>query len=90
MDSDSGSRVLGAANDLVDLLRLAGAAAERISQETFGPAYEHAELLTRELQRLRRSAAKLSTDIESFVSREEGATVDRGFPLRRASDHSRR
>ena len=86
MDAESGSRALSAANDLVELLRLAHAAAERAAQEVYGVAYEHAELITRDLQRLRRSAEKLGHDIENYVAREEGATVSRGHPLRRSSD----
>ncbi|HZE59809.1 MAG TPA: hypothetical protein VE085_04560 [Burkholderiales bacterium] len=86
MDAESGSRALSAANDLVELLRLAHAAAERAAQEVYGVAYEHAELIARDLQRLRRSAEKLGHDIENHVSREEGATVRRGHPLRRSSD----
>lgn len=90
MDAQSGSRALSAANDLVELLRLAHAAAERVSQEVYGVAYEHAELIARDLQRLRRSADKLGRDIENYVSREEGATVQRGHPLRRTSDRGAR
>ena len=86
MDPDSGSRALSAVNDLNELLRLAASAAERATQETFGPAYEHAELIARDLQRLRRSAEKLQRAVEAFVHREESATADRGHPLRRASD----
>jgi hypothetical protein len=37
MRPDSGSRALGAANDLVELLRLAQGASERIQQEVHGP-----------------------------------------------------
>jgi len=87
MDAESGSRALSAANDLVELLRLAQSAAERVAQEVFGASYEHAELIERELQRLRRSADKLTRDVEGFVSREEGTAVERGHPLRRSSDH---
>ena len=86
MDAESGSRALSAANDLVELLRLAHAAAERAAQEVYGVSYEHAELIARDLQRLRRSADTLSHNIENYVSREEGATVRRGHPLRRSSD----
>jgi hypothetical protein len=86
MDAETGSRALSAANDLVELLRLAHSAAERLSQEVYGVAYEHAELIARELQRLRRSADKLENDVEGYVAREEGATVERGHPRRRASD----
>lgn len=87
MDAQSGSRALSASQDLVELLRLAQSAAERAAQEVYGVAFEHAELIERELQRLRRSAEKLAQEVDSYVAREEGATVQRGHPLRRASDH---
>ena len=86
MDAESGSRALSATNDLVELLRLAAGAAERAAQEVFGATFEHAELISRELHRLRRSAEKLQNDVDAFVSREEGATVARGHPLRRSDD----
>ena len=86
MDAQSGSRALSAVQDLVELLRLAQSAAERAAQEVYGVAFEHAELIERELQRLRRSAEKLAQEVGSYVAREEGATVERGHPLRRASD----
>ena len=88
MDPDSGSRALSAVSDLNELLRLAASAAERATQETFGPTYEHAELIARELQRLRRSAQNLQRAVEAFVHREEGDTAQRGHPLRRASDRA--
>jgi hypothetical protein len=90
MDGASGSRTLGAANDLVELLRLAQSAAERLEQEVFGPQFEHAELIARDIQRLRRSSEKLRSDIDRFVSREEGETTARGHPLRRQSDRRTR
>jgi hypothetical protein len=90
MDSASGSRTLGAANDLVELLRLAHGAAERLEQEVFGPQFEHADLIARDLQRLRRSAEKLQADVGRFVSHEEHETTSRGHPLRRQSDRSTR
>jgi hypothetical protein len=88
MDAQSGSRALSAASDLADLLRLAHEAAERVAQEVFGASFEHAELIARELQRLRRSADTLLRGVEEHVAREEGATVQRGHPLRRSSDRS--
>ena len=87
MDAQAGSRALNAANDLVEMLRLAQSAAERVAQELYGVAYEHAELIERELQRLRRSADRMQKTVEDYVSREEGASVERGHPMRRASDH---
>ena len=87
MDAQAGSRALNAANDLVEMLRLAQSAAERVAQELYGVAYEHAELIERELQRLRRSADRMQKTVEDYVSREEGASVERGQPMRRAGDH---
>ena len=86
MDSQSGSRAIGAAQDLLELLRLAESAAERAAQEVYGATFEHAELIERELARLRRSAEKLARDIQDYVTREEGAAAARGHPLRRATD----
>ncbi|HUQ76567.1 MAG TPA: hypothetical protein VM183_17740 [Burkholderiales bacterium] len=88
MDGQSGSRALGAVSDLVELLRLAQAAAERTAQEVYGVSYEHAELIERELQRLRRSADKLKSGVEEHVSREEASANDGAQPRRRASDRN--
>jgi hypothetical protein len=88
MDAETGARALSAANDLAELLRLASSAAERVAQEVYGVSFEHAELIARELQRLRRSADKLTQDVESYVAREEAATIQRGHPLRRAGDRN--
>ncbi len=89
MNAESGSRALAAANDLLELLRLAQSATERLEQEVYGPAFEHAELLARDIQRLRRSAEKLQGDLERFVSREEANTLAGRHPLRRATDRLR-
>jgi len=68
MDAQSGSRALSATNDLVEMLRLAQSAAERVAQEVYGASYEHAELIERELQRLRRSADTLHGVIKRFLT----------------------
>jgi hypothetical protein len=81
MDRQSGSRALDAVSDLVDLLRLAQSSTERLAQEVSGVPYEHAGLIERELQRIRRSAEKL----RSMVAEESGS-IERGQPRRRASD----
>ena len=86
MDAESGSRALSASNDLVELLRLALGAAERLEQEVHGPSFEHADLIARDVHRLRRSAEVLKARIEGFVAEEESATVARGHPLRRQGD----
>ena len=89
MDGQSGSRALSAANDLVELLRLAEASAERVAQEVYGVPFEHAELIERELQRLRRSADKLKSSLDDYVASQEIAAAERGHPLRRAGDRHR-
>jgi hypothetical protein len=86
MDAESGSRALGAAGDLVELLRLAQSAADRIEKEVHGASYEEADLIARELHRLRRLAERLKSDTGQLVSREESENVYRGHPLRRSSD----
>jgi hypothetical protein len=86
MDPESSSRALAAVNDLVELMRLAQSAADRVEREVHGPSYEEADLIARELQRLRRLAESLKGDTERLVSREESANAARGHPLRRSSD----
>src|SRR4051812_12815353 len=88
MDPESGSRALGAVNDLMELLRLAQSAADRLEHEVHGASYEQADLIARELQRLRRLTESLKLNTEQLVSREQSASVTRGHPLRRASDYS--
>ena len=90
MNAESGSRALHAANDLLELLRLAQSATLRLEQEVYGPAYEHAELIAREIQRLRRLTEKLQQDMERFVSREESSAAAGRHPLRRATDRGAR
>ena len=58
MNAESVARALGAANDLLELLRLAEGAAVRLAQEVHGASYEHAALIARELSRVRRSAER--------------------------------
>ena len=86
MDAESGSRALSAIDDLVELLRLARGASERLEQEVHGPAFEHADLIARDVQRLHRSAGALKKRVEGFVSEEAAHNADRGHPLRRHSD----
>ena len=45
MDAESGSRALSAVNDLLELLRLAQGAAERLEHEVYGPSFQQAELI---------------------------------------------
>jgi len=64
MDSSSGSRALGAASDLIELLRLAQAAIERLERETQGVPYEQAEMIERDLRRARRQAESLRLEVQ--------------------------
>jgi len=86
MDGESGSRALNAVSDLVELLRLAQSAADRVEHEVHGVSYEQADLIARDLHRLRRLCEKLKAETERLVSREESSSVARGHPLRRAGD----
>ena len=90
MDSDSSSRALGAASDLVELVRLAQGAAERLEHEVHGPSYELTDLILRELHRLRRLSERLRADTERLISQESAAAEERGHPLRRATDRGSR
>jgi hypothetical protein len=88
MEAEAGSRALHGSSDLVELLRLAQGALERIELEVHGSSFEQAQAVGRELHRLRRQAEKLHGEIEHFVGREESATVWRGHPLRRSADRA--
>jgi hypothetical protein len=88
MDPDSASRALNAVNDLIELLRLAQSAADRLEREVYGASYEQADLIARELHRLRRLSESLKVNTEGLVSRDEAARVAREHPLRRADDRA--
>ena len=90
MDSESSSRALGAVSDLVELLRLAQGAADRVEHEVHGASYEEVDLLARELHRLLPLAERLKADTERLVSREASSSRPRRHPLRRASDRGSR
>ena len=87
MDPETGSRALHAANDLVELLRLAQGAIERVAQEVHGIPFEQADQIASETRRLLRLAERLQSEAERLVSNEEAASAVRGHPLRRATDH---
>jgi hypothetical protein len=87
MDPETRSRALHAANDMVELLRLAQGAIERVAQEVHGIPFEQADQIAREMRRLRRLAERLQSEAERLVSSEEAAAVVRGHPLRRVTDH---
>jgi hypothetical protein len=78
MEAEAGSRALHGSSDLVELLRLAQGALERIELEVHGSSFEQAQAVGREIHRLRRQAEKLHDEIDQFVRREESSTVWRG------------
>jgi uncharacterized protein (DUF2342 family) len=67
MTAESDSRALDALEDLVQLVQLAEGAAQRLAHEVHGPSFDHAELIVRDMQRLRRSADSLRRAIERFM-----------------------
>jgi hypothetical protein len=71
MNGESESRALDAASDLFELLRLAQGAAQRLANELHGVDFKHAELIARDLRRLRRSADMLQAALGRFVGRPE-------------------
>jgi hypothetical protein len=68
MNADADSRALSAIADLVQLLLLAEGAAQRLAQEVHGPSFDHAELIVRDLRRLRRSADTLQAAVERLLT----------------------
>jgi hypothetical protein len=75
MNTQSAARALGAANDLMQLMRLAEAAAVRLAQELHGLSYEHAMLIARGLARLRHRGDELEVEVENRVWREPADTT---------------
>ncbi len=73
MNAESDSRALSAIEDLVHLLQLAESAAQRVAQEVHGPSFDHAQLIERDLQRLRRGAETLKRSIERSMGVQEAA-----------------
>ena len=68
MNADADSRALSPIADLLQLLLLAEGAAQRLAHEVHGPSFDHAELLVRDLRRLRRSADTLQGAVERLLT----------------------
>jgi hypothetical protein len=73
--AEASSRVLHAANDLVELLRLSQGAVHRLQEEVHGPALEDVNRLALDLKRVRRSAEALCPRLERFVAESESASL---------------
>ena len=77
MIGDSTSRALNAINDLVDLLRLAHGAAERVEREVHGSdVYDYADQMSLAIREVRRTAEALRGTVESFVKDQAAASID--------------
>ena len=81
--AEEGSRAMGAASDLVDLLRLAHEAVHRIKQDSHASSYEHADLISQQLHMLRLQAEKLNTEIIQEVQEIETEAYRQNDPVPR-------
>lgn len=60
---EEGSKALDAAADLIDLLRLAHQATQRLIREVHANDFEGAESISRKLHELRKEADRLNDDV---------------------------
>ena len=74
MNPENVSRALQAMNDLVDLLRLAQGAAQRLETESHAPIFERTESRLVEVRRVRRDSEKLQREFEQYVAEVQGGT----------------
>ncbi len=78
MIGDSTSRALNAINDLVDLLRLAHGAVERVEKEVHGTiVYDRADAMSQDIRDMRRTAEGLRAEVERFVKEQAAASMER-------------
>ncbi len=76
MISDSTSRALNAVSDLVDLLRLAHGAAERVGKEVHGSGvFDSADQMSHDIRDLRRVAEGLRAVVERFIQEQAAASI---------------
>lgn len=77
MISDSTSRALNAVNDLVDLLRLAHGAAERVGKEVHASrVFDRADQMSHDIHDLRRVAEGLRVEVELFTQEQAAASIE--------------
>ncbi|OGA28129.1 MAG: hypothetical protein A3I01_06285 [Betaproteobacteria bacterium RIFCSPLOWO2_02_FULL_65_24] len=72
MNPEAGRRALDAADDLVDSLRLAHSAVQRIENELYGPVLGDADNVSQSLHRVRQAAEQLRAEVEN-VARKMGS-----------------
>ena len=66
-EAEEGRRIMDAATDLVDLLRLAHEAAHRIKQNVHGENFEKADAISWELHEIRQETEKLNQRLTDYV-----------------------
>lgn len=77
MISDSTSRALNAVNDLVDLLRLAHGAVERVEKEVHGSVvFDRAHQMSQDIHDIRRTAEGLCAEVEWFTREQAAASIE--------------
>ncbi|OFZ72428.1 MAG: hypothetical protein A2W04_09560 [Betaproteobacteria bacterium RBG_16_64_9] len=74
MNPDAGRRALDASDDLVDSLRLAHSAVQRIENELYGAVLKDADNVSQSLHRVRQSAEQLRAEVEQFVREAHSST----------------
>jgi len=72
---EASSRVLHAGSDLIELLRLAQGAVQRLEEEVHGEALDEVDKIARDLRRMRRTAESLKPSLERFVVESQSASV---------------
>ena len=78
MISDATSRALNAVNDLVELLRLAHGAAERVGKDVHGSViFDHADQMSRNIREIRRAAEGLRAEVDRFLKEQAAASMEK-------------
>jgi hypothetical protein len=78
MISDATSRALNAVNDLVDLLRLAHGAAERVGKDVHGSVmFDQADQMSRNIREMRRAAEGLRAEVDRFLKEQAAASIEK-------------
>ena len=70
IDPNSSRRALDAVEDLVNSLRLAHGAVQRIENELYGPVLNDAGNLSQSIHRVRQIAERLRGEVEQFVNED--------------------
>ncbi|WP_126453307.1 hypothetical protein [Sulfuriflexus mobilis] len=69
--AEQGARILEAAADVEDLLRLAHEAVHRIHQDVSDDNFDHAEQISEKIHKIREDARRLNIDLQEYVREME-------------------